>query len=67
MEEDNNRLKDIVKNKLILEEEVFDLKTRLVNFKEQEKKLSNLQVDLSNFSKILLVIVYIFLGQTSAD
>lgn len=44
LRKENVRLKDEVRNKLILEEEVNSLKTRLVNYKEQEKKLANLQV-----------------------
>ncbi|KAG5897303.1 hypothetical protein JTB14_011466 [Gonioctena quinquepunctata] len=42
--EENVRLKEEVRNKLLLEEEVCDLKNRLVKFKESEKKLSELQV-----------------------
>ncbi|CAG9821072.1 unnamed protein product [Phaedon cochleariae] len=42
--EENSRLKDEIRNKLILEEEVHDLKNRLTKFKEYEKKLSELQV-----------------------
>lgn len=45
LREENTRLKDEVMNKLLLEEEVHDLKSRLVNYKEQEKKLANLQAE----------------------
>lgn len=38
------RLKEEVRNKLLLEEEVYDLKNRLVSHKEQEKKLTALQI-----------------------
>ncbi|XP_031327824.1 mitotic spindle assembly checkpoint protein MAD1 isoform X2 [Photinus pyralis] len=44
LKDETKRLKDAVHNKLILEEEVYDLKNRLSNYKEQEKKLSALQV-----------------------
>lgn len=51
MERENKKLKDEAKhlkdeiyNKLLLEEEVHDLKGRLINFKEQEKKLATIQV-----------------------
>nr|XP_022911768.1 mitotic spindle assembly checkpoint protein MAD1 [Onthophagus taurus] len=43
--EETKRLKDEVHNKLILEEEVHDLRNRLVTFKEHERKLASLQVD----------------------
>ncbi|XP_023016891.2 mitotic arrest-deficient 1 [Leptinotarsa decemlineata] len=42
--EDNLRLKEEIGNKLLLEEEVFDLKNRLVKFKEYEKKVNELQI-----------------------
>ena len=41
---ENVRLKDEVKNKLLLEEEVHDLKSRLTHYKEQEKRIAALQV-----------------------
>ncbi|KAF5283857.1 hypothetical protein FQA39_LY04677 [Lamprigera yunnana] len=44
LKEETKRLKDAVHNKLLLEEEVFDLKSRVANYKEQEKKLAALQV-----------------------
>lgn len=44
VKEENVRIKDQIRNKLLLEEEVHDLKNRLVNFKEQEKRLAALQV-----------------------
>ncbi|KAJ8972305.1 hypothetical protein NQ314_000220 [Rhamnusium bicolor] len=44
LKEENVRLKEEVRNKLLLEEEVYDLKNRLTKFKIQEKKLTDLQV-----------------------
>lgn len=44
LKEECARLKEEVRNKLLLEEEVYDLKNRLVNFKEHEKKLTVLQI-----------------------
>lgn len=44
LKEENIRLKEEVRNKLLLEEEVYDLKNRLTKFKVQEKKLADLQV-----------------------
>lgn len=44
LKEENVRLKEEVRNKLLLEEEVYDLKNRLTKFKAQEKKLADLQV-----------------------
>lgn len=44
LKEEMKRLRDAVHNKLLLEEEVYDLRNRLTNYKEQEKKLSALQV-----------------------
>ncbi|XP_018579293.1 mitotic spindle assembly checkpoint protein MAD1-like [Anoplophora glabripennis] len=44
LKEENVRLKEEVRNKLLLEEEVYDLKNRLIKFKAQEKKLADLQV-----------------------
>ncbi|CAH0550480.1 unnamed protein product [Brassicogethes aeneus] len=43
LREENTRLKDEVRNKLVMEEEVFDLKNRLAKFKENEKKLQEIQ------------------------
>lgn len=37
-------MKEGIRNKLLLEEEVHDLKNRLINYKEQEKKLVALQI-----------------------
>ncbi|XP_063921477.1 mitotic spindle assembly checkpoint protein MAD1 [Zophobas morio] len=42
---ENVRLKDEVKNKLLLEEEVHDLKSRLTHYKEQEKRIAALQAE----------------------
>lgn len=44
LREDANNLHEQIKNKLILEEEVFDLKNRLVKFKDYEKKYADLQL-----------------------
>ncbi|XP_057656026.1 mitotic spindle assembly checkpoint protein MAD1 [Diorhabda carinulata] len=44
LREDTNKLKEQVKNKLILEEEVFDLKNRLAKCKGYEKKYADLQL-----------------------
>lgn len=44
LKEECNRLKEEVRNKLLLEEEVYDLKNRLANFKDHEKKLTTLQI-----------------------
>lgn len=44
LKEECARLKEEVRNKLLLEEEVYDLKNRLVIFKEHEKKLTALQI-----------------------
>lgn len=41
---ENIRVKNEIGNKLILEEEVFDLKTRIAKLKEMEKKYAELQV-----------------------
>lgn len=46
LKEENVRLKEEIYNKLILEEEVFDLKTRVTKLKEIEKKYSELQVSI---------------------
>ncbi|KAK9878489.1 hypothetical protein WA026_022384 [Henosepilachna vigintioctopunctata] len=43
---ENFRIKDEIKNKLLLEEEVHDLKKRLQKFKEQEAKFANVQMQL---------------------
>ncbi|XP_066249239.1 mitotic spindle assembly checkpoint protein MAD1 [Euwallacea similis] len=43
LKEDFNRLKVELKNKLLLEEEVLHLKTRLVKHKDLEKKVADLQ------------------------
>nr|CAI5865444.1 unnamed protein product [Callosobruchus analis] len=40
LKEENARIRDAIQNKLLLEEEVNDLKNRLVKYKEQEKKLA---------------------------
>ncbi|KAK4884262.1 hypothetical protein RN001_000533 [Aquatica leii] len=45
LKEETKRLKDAVHNKLLLEEEVNDLKNRLAIYKEQEKKLASLQIN----------------------
>lgn len=44
LKEELRKIKDEVYNKLLLEEEVNDLKMRLLKYQEQEKKLSELQV-----------------------
>lgn len=46
LKEENVRLKEEIYNKLILEEEVFDLKSRITKLKEVEKKYSELQVSI---------------------
>lgn len=46
LKEENRKLKDAVQNKLILEEEVNDLKSRLIHYKDQEKKWTQLQVGI---------------------
>ncbi|KAL3287384.1 hypothetical protein HHI36_001857 [Cryptolaemus montrouzieri] len=46
LKEENFRIKDEIKNKLLLEEEVHDLKRRLVKFKEQESKFASIQMQL---------------------
>ncbi|XP_044744897.1 mitotic spindle assembly checkpoint protein MAD1 [Coccinella septempunctata] len=46
LREENQRIKDEIRNKLILEEEVHDLKSRLVKFKEQESKFASVQMQL---------------------
>ncbi|KAF5300922.1 hypothetical protein FQR65_LT09085 [Abscondita terminalis] len=45
LKEEIKRVRDAIRNKLLLEEEVYDLKNRLVNYKEQEKKLASLQAN----------------------
>lgn len=45
LKEEAKHLRDEIHNKLLLEEEVHDLKGRLVNYKEHEKKLATLQVN----------------------
>lgn len=45
LKEENQRIKDEIRNKLVLEEEVHDLKGRLVKFKEQESKFASVQVN----------------------
>ncbi|KAJ8983396.1 hypothetical protein NQ317_010489 [Molorchus minor] len=47
LKEETTRLKEEIRNKLLLEEEVYDLKRRLTKFKAQEKKLSDLQAQES--------------------
>lgn len=44
LREENQRIKDEIRNKLVLEEEVHDLKNRLMKFKDQEAKFSSVQV-----------------------
>lgn len=44
LKEENVRLKEEIRNKLLLEEEVYDLKNRIAKFKSQEKKFADLQV-----------------------
>ncbi|XP_060523090.1 mitotic spindle assembly checkpoint protein MAD1 [Cylas formicarius] len=41
--EDINRIRDDIRNKILLEEEVHNLKTRLVKFKDVERELAELQ------------------------
>lgn len=44
LKEDTKKLRNEVQNKLLLEEEVYDLKTRLAKYQEQEKKFNELQM-----------------------
>lgn len=44
LREENARIKDEIRNKLLLEEEVYDLKSRLAKHKEQEGKLMDMQL-----------------------
>lgn len=44
MRDETRRLKEELQNKLILEEQVHDLNTRLENYRQHDKKLSALQV-----------------------
>lgn len=44
LKEENTRLKDGIKNKLLLEEEVHDLKSRIQKYKERDQKYAELQV-----------------------
>nr|CAH7713945.1 unnamed protein product [Callosobruchus chinensis] len=47
LKEENARIRDAIQNKLLLEEEVNDLKNRLIKYKEHEKKLVELQAQES--------------------
>lgn len=44
LKDENDKLKEAVHNKLLLEEEVNDLKGRLITFKEIKQKLAIVQV-----------------------
>lgn len=44
LKQENIRLKDDIGNKLVLEEEVYDLKSRVSKIKDIEKKYAELQV-----------------------
>ncbi|XP_045460678.1 mitotic spindle assembly checkpoint protein MAD1 [Harmonia axyridis] len=46
LREENQRIKDEIRNKLVLEEEVHDLKNRLMKFKDQEAKFSSVQMQV---------------------
>ncbi|XP_018334311.1 mitotic spindle assembly checkpoint protein MAD1 [Agrilus planipennis] len=43
LKEENKRIKDDIRNKLLLEEEVYDLRNRLNKYKDQEQTLASLQ------------------------
>lgn len=58
LKEENVRLKEEICNKLILEEEVFDLKSRMSKLKEMEKKYAELQVGVIKMLDILFECEY---------
>lgn len=64
LKEETKKLKDEVHNKLVLEEEVFDLKNRLISYKEHEKKLNTLQVLFRSFFLVFCLLLLSFF-QTS--
>lgn len=43
LKSENVRLKEEIRNKLLLEEEVHDLKTRIQKYKERDEKYAELQ------------------------
>lgn len=62
LREENQRIKDEIRNKLVLEEEVHDLKNRLMKFKDQKAKFSSVQVRVKLKSgRIRIQSVEIFL------
>lgn len=60
LKEDFARLKGDLKNKLLMEEEVYDLRNRLAKHKELEKKVADLQVRV--FKSLITILYDIFLG-----
>lgn len=61
LKEETNKLKEEVHNKLLLEEEVHDLKSRLITFKEREQQLVNLQVKFLSNTFILRYFYFILI------
>lgn len=61
LKEENNRLKEEICNKLILEEEVYDLRTRITKLKEMEKKYSELQVSVVLHFNLISVYLITYL------
>lgn len=58
LKEDFTRLKLDSRNRSLLEEEVYDLKSRLSKHKELEKKLADLQVSKMVVFKICFFYLY---------
>lgn len=53
LKEENKNLRDAVHNKLILEEEVIDLRTRQANFEEREQQLIQFQAAKEHLESML--------------
>lgn len=53
-------MKADIKNKILLEEEVYDLRSRLTKHKELEKKVADLQVCFFYINKICFFNLMLF-------
>ncbi|GLV40114.1 Mitotic arrest-deficient 1 [Carabus blaptoides fortunei] len=53
LRDETKNLRDEVQNKLILEEQVYDLKTRMETFRNQEKKFATLQASHSHLENLV--------------